>query len=266
MFDIYMASFLVCLITAGAMVFMIKQKAYTPDGKLTCSNYVYASYLYIVLSLLIIAMVILSIIFTKFYNTFIKFLLGLGNWGLLGFLIVLVIIQLGLYYLLRNTNPNNTVALHLIWLSILLLSSLTLGLFVLVGISNNTLLMALSLTILLTIITGYIGYTYGDKLLPFDFDKYLYGLLIILVVSMIIVPFFIKDNKTMGYLVYVFAAISLVIFVLLMLSYNNKIKERAEKCNEESNPPNYPYEAMGLVRKIIIVFQDLIVLLGRRRR
>ena len=182
------------------------------------------------------------------------------------FILYFVLVFVG-FYLLSNLNPaKHGLLIHLIWLILLLLLSLLFGITVLIGLANNTLITALLLLVLITGITGFVGYRYGEILLPIDFDKYLYGALILLVLVQIMTSFLVKDKKTMEKFIYVFAILSLIIFVLLMLSYNNKIRINANKCNAETNPPNYPKEAMGLVTKMLNVLQDLIIILGRKNK
>lgn len=55
---------------------------------------------------------------------------------------------------------------------------------------------------------------------------------------------------------------SLVIFVLLLLSNHKKLKENADKCIDGKVVPNYPYESFGIFIKMLNIFQDLIRILG----
>jgi len=55
--------------------------------------------------------------------------------------------------------------------------------------------------------------------------------------------------------------ISLVIFILLLLSNHKKLKENADKCIDGKVVPNYPVESFGLFIKILNIFQDLIRIL-----
>ena len=87
------------------------------------------------------------------------------------------------------------------------------------GIHTGVLYQA-TLTIIVTIVTGLIGY-YGEQLISVDFEKYLSGALILLIIAYIIGPFFVKDIVQFYYIM---AGISLVIFILLLLAYNKNIR------------------------------------------
>ena len=93
------------------------------------------------------------------------------------------------------------------------------------GIHTGVLYQAILLTIIVTIVTGLIGYYYGEQLISVDFEKYLSGALILLIIAYIIGPFFVKDIVQFYYIM---AGISLVIFILLLLAYN-KILDNALK-------------------------------------
>ena len=62
---------------------------------------------------------------------------------------------------------------------------------------------------------------------------------------------------------FIISIISLLIFVLLLLSNHKKLRENSEKCIEGKVVPNYPLESFGLYIKILNIFTDLIRILGR---
>jgi hypothetical protein len=265
-FNEYIIIFITILLFTLGLIYFINRKAYDNNGKLICDNYVLSTYLYILLSFVLMGLFALIYIYTNFYGSMLKFFKSSGIGMLIFIFIMYIVLLIGCFILLNKLDPvKQGELLHLVWLILLLLLSILFGITVMFGMMNNTLLTALLLLVLITAITGFVGYKYGKQLLPIDFDKYLYGALIVLVVVQFGVVFLVKDKAIMEKLIYVFAFISLIIFVLLMLSYNNKIRQRAEQCNAEFNPPNYPKEAMGLVIKMLNVLQDLLVLLGRKK-
>jgi len=64
---------------------------------------------------------------------------------------------------------------------------------------------------------------------------------------------------------YAISIISLVIFVLLLLSNHKKLIENSDKCIDGQVIPNYPLESWRLVIKIVNVFGDLIRILAVRK-
>ena len=61
---------------------------------------------------------------------------------------------------------------------------------------------------------------------------------------------------------YVMTILSLVIFTLLLLVHNKKLKENEKTCEK----PNYPLEGYSLFIKIYNILVDIIQLLSRRKR
>ena len=55
--------------------------------------------------------------------------------------------------------------------------------------------------------------------------------------------------------------------MLLIFTFNHNIVEKSKNCDESKldNYPNYPKESFSLFIKIVNVFQDIVVLLNRRR-
>jgi MFS family permease len=263
----YLIGFITSLVLSVILIILINKKAYDPKtGKLNCDNYVLSTYLYILLSFILMGLFSLFYLYINFYESMIKYLMNAGILILLVVVFLYIGLIIGCFVLLKKLDPvNQGILLHLVWFILLLILSITFGITIFIGVSNNTLMVALLLLILITAITGIIGYKYGNSLLPVDFDKYLYWSLLALIGLEILSMLLVKNQKVRDKLTYVFALISLIIFVLLMLSYNNKIRQNAEKCSLDSNPPNYPNESMGLVIKMINVLQDLIVLLGKSK-
>lgn len=267
-FQVYLIGFITSLTLSITLIVLINKKAYEPEtGKLNCNNYVLSTYLYILLAFILMGLVSLFYLYTNFYTAMIKYFMGAGIVVLVITVIIYIALMIGCFVLLNKLNPaTQGLLLHLVWFILLILLSISFGITVFVGIANNSLMIALLLLIVITAITGIVGYKYGKQLLPIDFDKYLRWSLLALIGVEVISMFLIKNKEIRSKLIYVFAIVSLIIFVLLMLSYNNKIRKNAEKCNvEDGVPPNYPKESMGLVIKMLNVLQDLIVLLGKRK-
>ena len=119
------------------------------------------------------------------------------------------------------------------------------------------------LTLLITVTVVYLGIKYGDKIITFDWDKYL-RIALIMLIGVYISLMFYPPNQIQTTL-YILSAVSLVIFTLLLLSYNKKLTERAKECHKDNNP-NYPKESMGLIIKVMNIFMDILKLMSRKRR
>lgn len=248
----FMIKFLLVVLCSIINILAINNYAFDTQGKLVCDNYVLNTYLYVVLAFVIMGAVF--IIDERF-----KLMFGLMGMGMMyyGVLLLFLIINFGLIFALHYVDPTNLMASHAIWTTLIMITGFILTASLYLGIYTGVLYQAILLTIIATIATGLIGYYYGEQLISVDFEKYLSGALILLVVAYIIGPFFVKD---IAQFYYIMAGISLVIFILLLLAYNKNIRQRAETCTT----PNYPLESFGLIIKIVNVLKDLIILLGKK--
>jgi len=247
----FMIKFLIVVLCSVINILAINNYAFNKEGKLVCDNYVLNTYLYVVL-----AFVIMGGIFVVDERFKLMFkIMGMGMIGV-GILILLFLVELGLVIALQYIDDENLVASHAVWISLISILGFLTTITLYFGSLTGTLYQAIVLTILITIITGYIGYYYGDKLISVDFERYLTYALIGLVIVYIVGPFLVKDKENFNY---VMAAISLVIFILLLLAYNKNIRIRAAECKI----PNYPKESFGLIIKIVNVLQELITLLNK---
>jgi FtsH-binding integral membrane protein len=122
------------------------------------------------------------------------------------------------------------------------------------------------LTILITIVVGFLGYYYGNEIVTFDWDKYLNYALLALVIVIFIGMFMIRNTATMIMFYYIVSIICLIIFVLLLLSNHKQLKNNADKCIDGQAVPNYPVESFSIFIKMLNIFQDLVRILGMSKR
>jgi len=130
------------------------------------------------------------------------------------------------------------------------------------GRLTNVVALAGMLTILITIVVGYLGYHYGDEIVIFDWDKYLNYMLFILIIIIVIGSVIIKDIQTIYMFYIIISILLLIIFVLLLLSNHKLLKKNADKCIDGQVVPNYPVESFSIVIKMLNIFQELIRILG----
>ena len=229
------------------------------NGILTCDHYVFNTYLYIILAIVLMFLIVLINDQYGIFNPILELLSGI-----IGFIILLILL-IGLTYLLYHTDPKNILASNAIWLALVFVVGMMLIPFILFARMTGVLGFAGILTIVIVIVVGLLGYYMGDKIITFDWDKYLMYALIGLIVISLIGYFFIKDAETMLTFIYVISIFSLIIFVLLLLSNHKRLKENAEKCIDGQVIPNYPKESWSIVIKIVNIFIDLIRILGIRK-
>ena len=259
---------LFCSLVIFVIICILISKYAFKNGILTCENYVLNTYLYIILSILLIFIVVL--INDKF-GLFNSFLIWMSQGSILRIVFIFIIILsilFGLLYALKTINPNNILASNAIWAGLILILGIFLVPTIWYGRLTDVVGLAGILTIIITMIVGYLGYYYGNEIVTFDWDKYLNIALMVLIITIMIGTFIISisnpDNMMMFY--YIVSIISLVIFVLLLLSNHKKLKENSEKCIDGKVVPNYPVESFSIFIKMLNIFTDLIRILGMSRR
>jgi FtsH-binding integral membrane protein len=182
------------------------------------------------------------------------------------FFIAILIIYFALIYALFKVDPTNILASNAIWFLIVFMLGFILIPTIWLGRLSDVVGLAGILTIIITIIVGLAGYYYGDKIITFDWDYYLYIALWCLIIVIIIGSMLITDPATMTIFFYIISIISLLIFILLLLSNHKKLRENSEKCIDGKVVPNYPVESINIFIKILNIFTDLIRILSRLKR
>lgn len=245
-------------VIAAITAMIINGTAYDDNGNLVCTNYILNSYLYVVIGFCIIAMVPILL-----YNILIS---GVLDAFRLSNIYVVVIVLLALLaglllciYYINNADPiKDAVAIHVVYVVFCGLFGLVMSGVLILGAATGLLVPAISIVIGLTAIAGYIGYYHGNKFITVDFDKILSYALIALIIWTVVCAFVIDDPVARMYATVIPCVI---VFFLLLMSYNNKLRKSAEECKV----PNYPKEAVGLVTKIGNLLAGIMRLLRGRR-
>ena len=254
-----------CLIIAFIICILIGQYAFK-NGNLTCDHYVFNTYLYIILAILIMFIVVLINDQYGIFNNLILWMMSGGTMRIYIVFIIYLILIFALTYALMSVNPTNIIASNLIWLLLLIFIAFLIIPTIWFGRLSGVVGIAGILTIVITIGVGLLGYYYGDSIVTFNWDTYLNYALLILIAIMILGPHFITTSEGMSNFIVVVSFISLIIFILLLLSNHKKLKQNADKCIDGEVVPNYPLESYGIVIKIVNIFQDLINILARSKR
>jgi FtsH-binding integral membrane protein len=257
---------LFCTLTVTVITCILIGHYAFKNGMLTCDNYLLNTYLYIILSILLMFMVVL--INDKFglFNSLLAWMSHGTIYRIVVTFIVLLIVLIGLIITLQIIKPTNVVASNLIWATLVV----TLGIFLIptIWFARLTDVVGLSsmLTILITIVVGFLGYYYGNEIVTFDWDKYLNIALLVLVLVIFIGMFMIRNPATMTMFYYIISIIGLIIFGLLLLSNHKQLKENADKCIDGQAVPNYPVESFNIFIKMLNIFQDLVHIIGMSKR
>jgi len=234
------------------------------NGLLTCDHYVLNTYLYILLSVFIIYLIVLISDKTGIFNGIIY------HYGF-GTVILILILFIGLIYLLYKIPPQDIFKSNFVWLLLIILLGILIIPIIELSRMTGVLGNAGLYTCIIVIITGLLGYYKGDYIIRFDWDYYLYiGLILLFVISIIGLYYIYIYNpplETVLMFIYIMSIISLIIFVLLLLSVHKTLKENAEKCINGNGTviPNYPMQSFTIIIKIYNIFTDLVQILGLRK-
>jgi len=234
------------------------------NGELTCDHYILNTYLYVILAVLLIFMLILLNDKYGVFNSLLDLFFYNASSPFISFLIMLALI-IGLSYAIVHIPPQNVIASNAIWLLLVMLITLILIPSIYFGRVSGVIGMAGLITIGIVVATGLVGYYYGDSLITFDWDTYLMWALIGWIVVFVLGMLLVKTADGMVSFIYTMSIASLVIFVLLLLSYFKKLKANAAKCVDGTVVPNYPLESWNLIIKIANVLTDIIRILGIRK-
>jgi len=257
---------LFCCLTIIVLICILIGNYAFKNGMLTCDHYVFNTYLYIILSILLIFMVVLINDQTGLFNSLIIWMFQGGMFRAIIIFILLIVLLFGLVYALNTVNPNNIVASNSIWFLLIFILGISLIPTIIFGRLTDVVGLAGILTIIITTLVGLAGYYYGDMIVRFDWDYYLNIALFFLIIVLIIGKFLITDSDTMMKFFLVISIISVIIFGLFLLSNHKKLKENADKCIDGKVVPNYPVESFSIFIKILNLFQDLIYILGISKR
>ena len=257
---------LFCCLTIVVIICILLGHYAFKNGILTCDHYVFNTYLYIILAILLIFMVVLINDQTGIFNYFILWIVQGSFVRIILTFIIIISILFGLMYKLDIVDPQNIVASNIIWIALILLLGFFLIPIIWFGRLNDVVGIAGILTIIITTIVGLLGYYYGDKIVTFDWDKYLIYALWCIMIIIFISLFLITDPIQILLMISLISSISLIIFVLLLLSNHKKLKQNSEKCIDGKTVPNYPVESFRLFIKILNVFQYLIRILGYMKK
>ena len=177
----------------------------------------------------------------------------------------MIALIVGLTYAITNIPPQNIIASNAVWILLIILITIILIPSIYFGRVSGVVGMAGLITVGVVVATGLVGYYYGDSLITFDWDTYLMWALIAWIVIFMIGIWMARTPTEIINFIYIMSIASLIIFVLLLLSYFKTLKQNATKCIDGQVIPNYPLESWKLVIKMVSIFKNIIRILGIRK-
>ncbi len=234
------------------------------NNKLTCTDYIFNSYMYLILSNIIIFSIMIIHEYTKFYNPIIR--AYKSNYIIIP--ISYMIIQLFIIYQLKkqikNYEHSNMLKIHLLWLFMLILIGLFLIPIMYFFNINHVADYFIIITLFASAIIIINKLIYNNKI---RFEKLLVAILILFILCCIILPIlgynFSNDTNCMLLVVSILKILFLIIIILVIIVNHNRIVKNSEICSvsDPINYPNYPEDTLDLfilVKNILSSFLDYV--------
>lgn len=232
-FSLFLVFILVC--------FFIYKKAFI-NNELSCNNYILNTYLYIILSIILVSIIVLSIdrgdinnlkYFQQYY------------W-------ILFIFTIGFLLLTMIISPRQIILKHLSWLSFICLIGLTMYPIYLFTKMNNVFLRTLITTLVIVLGLTAVAF-YKPEMISLSWGPILITLLVIGIVMRVLNIFLNNNPNTQGKMSYILSYVFIIIFSFLLLYDTKKLQVNAKKCII----PDYVNESIGIFLDIINLFSNL---------
>ena len=235
----------------GLDAYAIKQYAFDEQGNSVCTNFVFNTYLYLIGSLVYMALIVMIEAKTNIITNAIN---GMTE-------LVYLVLFLGALFVSVNAmnNMESYTVSHLGWISAITLISASFTNINIKKFDIMTVAYAIMITTVIALITGYMG-IYTDVQIPEWLEEQLQIVMITILAFMIYQIFIpVKDHVISQ----VWLNISLLpILVMLLLIYNKRVKQNALDCK---NNPNYPRESFSLFSKLQGILRRVLVALAEMR-
>ena len=220
--------------------FFIYKKAYK-NNELTCNNYILNTYLYIILSIIIVSLVVLLVEKNNYnYNS-----IGKYFW-------VIFLFTLGLLFLTMMINPKNTLLKHLSWLGFICLIGITMYPIYIYTKMNNVFLRTLVTTLI--IVVGLTGVAFfKPELISLSWGPVLITLLFIGIIMRLLNIFMNKNPNSQNKWSYILSYGFVILFSFLLLYDTKKLQVNAKKCVI----PDYINESIGIFLDIVNLFANM---------
>jgi|UniRef100_A0A6C0J926 FtsH-binding integral membrane protein len=217
-------------------------------GKFTCDKYILNTYLYILLSLLLMS---LQNIVMEQQHIGLEDIFGRFK-GFIGLIIILVLV-IGLMFILLQTNPRNVVLKHTIWLAFIFVLGLLAYPSYLKTIKENTVIATLMTTIGILITFTIVAFL-KPEWISLSWGPTLVFLLISGMIGELCFYLFNKNEKQQPKNK-MFAYFFIALFTIFILYDTKKIQVNAKICKEST--VDYINESLNIVLDVLNLFQKI---------
>lgn len=232
--------FLLSILILGIAIF---KSAYR-NNQLTCKKYVLNTYLYIILSLLIVSTTVL-VMDNCGLDKYISFQSGIVFF-------ILLFLTIGMLLLTMFLSPQQTILKHISWLIFIILIGITMfpiyKLGKMTSVLTSTLFTTLSIVILLTSIAFY-----KPEWISLSWQPILLILLIAGILLKVGLMIFTKNAQSYNKWSIILSYGFVILFSFLLLYDTKKLQVNAKNCKI----PNYINESIGIFLDIINLFSNL---------
>jgi FtsH-binding integral membrane protein len=240
---------------------VIYKKTYNDGTKPpTCDDYVYNTFLYVILGLLLVITLCMINDKLPILPDMIKIIEHFGDnlLTLIVISIIIIVLLVTLMYLTKKTDPTNVLLIHTYWSAFIYMLAALLYILYIISRYMGVFKMGILITAIIVGITIYIGYTYPTLITP-QMRSILIGALIAVIIISFMSVFLIKDPVTLGYVMVGITIASLLLFIAFLLMEVGKVRENSKTCVV----PNYPGESVLIIYDIVIIFENVLRLLIR---
>lgn len=246
------------------LCFIISRYAFK-DGDMTCENYIFNSYLYLLLSGIIIFSVVIFNEHTHFYSPVLR-AFSHGNILVPFSIIILQLILIGLFkYKLKTENHENILKIHVYWL----LLNIMIGLFI-IPIMHFANIKHVTNPIIIVMILWSVVMVAKNILVnngtEIDWSYFLVIALVIYMISMLTLPlisyYFSNGTDYLSIANSVLKVETVIVIVLLLLTNHTAITDNSKKCIDGKVSPNYPEESFDFFMLIKNIMSDFFNLIG----
>ena len=226
-------------------------------NNINCEDYVFTTYIYMILSLIIIFSVVIANEHTGFYTPILN-LFNEMNILIPISIIIINIFIISIFKIRLSLYCKTNIDIYVTWILLLIFTGFFLiPIFHFTGVTSVTNVILL-ISILLSISIIFIRLVYGDQ--HIKFRSKLKKSIIIYLLLLIIFPLFSYtslDKNGIYFTNIILKCGALILCVIFLLTNNNSILAEYNKCKHENIQINYPEESFNIFMLIKYVISDV---------
>lgn len=218
-------------------------------GFFTCQHYIFNTYLYILMALVIISLEILS--FDLYKLNFTSYLRGGMSF------VIFLLLSVGLLVMTMSINPRLVLLKHLVWIAFLSVIALIAYPSYIRSKTHNTLLPVLLSLVAILVVFSVVVYI-NPNLVSFSWGPVLSFILVGFIISHLIFLFTMKKRTSTQNRKYIkLISYGIIILFIFFIMYDTKlIILGAKLCREKT--ADYINQSMGIVIDALNIFQSLV--------